>query len=62
MDITRKIVSVYLKIRKWARWHTPVIPVLKILRPEGGEFKVSVGYLVKYYFKGKKNQTTRDMI
>lgn len=49
VDITRKIVSVYFKIRKWAWWHTPVIPILKRLRPEDGEF-----FLVKYCFQGKK--------
>lgn len=38
-----------------------MIPGLTRLRPEDGEFRVSVGYLVKCCFKGKK-QTTGDIM
>lgn len=36
-----------------------MIPGLKRLRPEDGEFRVSVGYLVKCCFKGKKTNNWR---
>jgi hypothetical protein len=35
------------------------IPVLKRMRQEDYEFKVSLGYIVRPLFQKKKNQTTK---
>jgi hypothetical protein len=37
-------------------WHTPVVPALIKLRQEDREFEVSLGYLVRPYFKKIKNK------
>jgi hypothetical protein len=34
-------------LENWVWWGTPVIPALSRLRQEGGEFEVSLGYLVR---------------